>query len=308
VLETVLYAGAAGVSPVALLASVAFWTWLWGPPGLVLSTPLTVCLVVLGKHLPGLEFLATLLADTSALAPEYGYYQRLLARDQSEAADIIERYIKTEAPRSVYDALLLPALNYAERDRLEQRLSPDEETAVIDATRELLSDAAESIRGLNPEPAALPDGPPLPGPREPLRVLGYASNGGADELALAMLAHLLDDLPIHVEMTGARLQASELLTLVQTQEFSVVCFADLPPSPSSKTRYLVKRLRAALPEVRILVGRWGPPALADESTQVLRDSGANLVASTLLETRTYLAGLVEIPRIAVPKASVAHAA
>ena len=89
VLETVLYAGAAGVSPVALLASVAFWTWLWGPLGLVLATPLTVCLVVLGKHVPGLEFLGMLLADTPALAPEYGYYQRLLARYQSEAADLI---------------------------------------------------------------------------------------------------------------------------------------------------------------------------------------------------------------------------
>src|SRR5688572_27609634 len=308
VLETVLYAGAAGVSAVALLASVAFWTWLWGPLGLLLATPLTVCFVVLGKHVPGLEFVGTLLADTPALAPEFGYYQRLLARDQSEAADLIERYIKTESPRSVYDALLLPALNYAERDRLERRLSPDEEAAVIDATRELLSDAAESIRGLNPEPSALPDGPPLPGPREPLRVLGYATNGVADELALAMLAHLVDDLPIHVEITGARLQASELLALVHTQGVSVVCFADLPPSPSSKTRYLVKRLRAALPDVRILVGRWGPPALADESTQVLRDTGANLVASTLLETRTYLAGLVEIPRIPVPETNVAHAA
>ena len=210
VLETVLYAGAAGVSPVALLASVAFWTWLWGPLGLLMATPLTVCLVVLGKHVPGLEFVGTLLADTPALAPEYGYYQRLLARDQSEAADLIERYIKTESPRSVYDALLLPALNYAERDRLEQRLSPDEETAVIDATRELLSDAAESIRRLHPEPPAPPDDPPLPGPREPLRVLGYATNGVADELALAMLAHLLDDLPIAVEITRTRLQASEL--------------------------------------------------------------------------------------------------
>src|SRR4029450_9739276 len=128
-------------------------------------------------------------------APEYGYYQRLLARDQSEAADLIERFIKTESPRSVYDALLLPALNYAERDRLEQRLSPDEEAAVIDATRELLSDAAESIRGLNPEPPALADGP-LPGPREPLRVLGYATNGGADELRTAVPA------PPPVELTN----------------------------------------------------------------------------------------------------------
>jgi predicted PurR-regulated permease PerM len=308
VLETVLYAGAAGVSPVALLASVAFWTWLWGPLGLVLATPLTVCLVVLGKHVPGLEFLGTLLADTATLAPEYGYYQRLLARDQSEAADLIERHIKTESPRSVYDALLLPALNYAERDRLEQRLSPDEETAVIDATRELLSDAAESIRAINPEPPTRSESPPLPGPREPLRVLGYATNGAADELALAMLAHLVDDLPIGVEITPARLQATELLSLVQAERFSVVCLADLPPSPPSKTRYLVKRLHATLPNVRILVGRWGPAALADESTQVLRDAGATFVASTLLETRTYLAGLVEIPRIQIPETTGVHAA
>jgi predicted PurR-regulated permease PerM len=308
VLETVLYAGAAGVSPVALLASVAFWTWLWGPLGLLLATPLTVCLVVLGKHVPGLEFVGTLLADTPALSPEYGYYQRLLARDQSEAADLIERYIKTESPRSVFDALLLPALNYAERDRLEQRLSPDEETAVIDATRELLSDAAESIRRLNPEPPAPLTDPTLPGSREPLRVLGYPTNGTADEVAIAMLAHLLDDLPISVETTRTRLQASELVSLVQEQGFSVVCLADLPPSPPSKTRYLVKRLHATLPDVRILVGRWGPTALADENTQVLRDAGANLVASTLLETRTYLGGLVEIPRIPVPETAGAHAA
>ena len=302
VLETVLYAGAAGVSQVALLVSLAFWTWLWGPLGLLMATPLTVCLVVLGKHVPGLEFVAMLMADTPALAPEFGYYQRLLARDQSEAADLIEQHIKTQAPLSVYDALLLPALNYAERDRLEQRLSLEEETAVIDATRELLSDAAESIRRLQPEPSS-PDDPALPGLREPLRVLSLATNGVADELALEMLGHLLDDLPIVVEITKGRMLASELVSLVQAQGVSVICLADLPPSPPSKTRYLVKRLHAALPEVRILVGRWGPPALADDSTHLLRDAGATLVASTLAETRAYLGGLVEIPRIPLRGAS-----
>jgi len=300
VLETVLYAGAAGVSQVALLVSLAFWTWLWGPFGLLMATPLTVCLVVLGKHVPGLEFVGMLMADTPALAPEYGYYQRLLARDQTEAADLIERHIKTEGARSVYDALLLPALNYAERDRLEARLSVDEETAIVDATRELLSDAAEAIRRVTPPPPAPPDDPPLSEPRKPLRVLGLAINGVADELALGMLVHLVDDLPIAVDITAARMQASELVSLVKEREFSVVCFADLPPSPPSKTRYLVKRLRAALPEVGIIVGRWAPPALADESTQVLRETGANHVGVTLLETREYLGGLVKIPRIPLP--------
>ena len=148
VLETVLYAGAAGVSQVALLVSVAFWTWLWGPLGLLMATPLTVCLVVLGKHVPGLELFATLMADTPALAPEYAYYQRLLARDQSEAADLIERHIRTDSPDTVYDTLILPALNYAERDRIEQRLSPEEESSVVDATRELIVDAAAAMRKL----------------------------------------------------------------------------------------------------------------------------------------------------------------
>ena len=303
VLETALYAGAAGVSQVALLISLAFWTWLWGPLGLLMATPLTVCFVVLGKHVPGLAFVGTLMADTPALAPEYGYYQRLLARDPGEAADLIERHIKNEPWGTVYDALLLPALNYAERDRLERRLSVDEESAVIEATRELLSDAAESLRRLKPPPpTGSLEASPLPGPREPLRVLGYATNGVADEVALTMLAHALDGLPIVVEMTNTRLLASELVSLVRTQNVSVVCLADLPPSPPSKSRYLVKRLHDALPDLRILVGRWGPPALADESTQTLRDAGATLVATTLAETLTYLSGLVEIPRIPPPQA------
>ncbi len=121
-----------------------------------------------------------------------------------------------------------------------------------------------------------------------------AANGVADELALGMLAHLVADLPIAIEMTTTRMLASEVVALVQTQEVSVVCIADLPPSLPSKTRYLVKRLRAALPEVRIVVGRWAPPALADESTQPLRDAGATMVTSTLAETRVYLGGLAGV--------------
>jgi hypothetical protein len=266
-----------------------------------MASPLTVCLVVLGKHVPGLAFVGLLMDDTPALAPEYGFYQRLLARDQSEAAELIDTHIKTAPPASVYDALLLPALSHAERDRLEHRLSPEEEAAVIDATRELISDAAETIRRhAKTEPPAAAEDLSLLGPREPLRALGYAVNGTADEVALAMLGHLLGDLPITMEITGTRMQAMELVSLVADRQFSVVCFADLPPSSSSKTRYLVKRLRSALPELRIAVGRWGPPALAEESPQALLDAGANHVASLLIESRNYLGSLLELPRLPVP--------
>ncbi len=157
---------------------------------------------------------------------------------------------------------------------------------------------------MDPEPAASTDDSPS-APREPFRVLGLAINGAADELALTMLANLVVDLSIVVEITTMRMQASELVSLVQAQGVSIVCLADLPPSPLSKTRYLVKRLHAALPDVRIVVGRWGPPALADDSTQLLREAGASLVASTLAETRTYLGGLTEIPRIPAREAAVA---
>ncbi len=107
-------------------------------------------------------------------------------------------------------------------------------------------------------------------------------------------------LPIAIEITNTRLLASELVSLVRTQGVSVICIADLPPSPPSKSRYLVKRLHAALPDLRIVVGRWSPPALADESTQALKEAGATLVATTLAETREYLEGLVEIVRIPAP--------
>lgn len=310
VLETVLYAGAAGVSQVALLVSVAFWTWLWGPLGLLLATPLTVCLVVLGKHVPGLEFVGTLMADRPALAPEYNYYQRLLARDQSEAADLVERYIKSHLPASVYDALLLPALNYAERDRLEGRLSQVEESTVSDSTRELIADAAEWIRELAPQ---LPESttaavaPELPGQRQPLRVLGYAANGASDALALGMLAQLLEDLPIEVEIHSTRLHTNALGALLQDQKISVLCVADLPPSAPSRTRYVVKRLRAALPDLRIVVGRWAPTALAVERNDELIADGATHVAATLLDTRDYLVGLLDRPRVVVADTGV-HAA
>ena len=296
VLETVLYAGAVGVSQVALIVSVAFWSWLWGPLGLLMATPLTVCLVVLGKHVPGMEFLGTLMADRPALSPEYGYYQRLLARDQSEAADLVEAHLKTESPGSVFDALILPALNYAERDRIEGRLSMGEEAAIIDSTRELIADAAQALERLGPRSEAPSDSSTNRPPREPLRVFGYAANEHADELALTMLAHLVGELSIHVEIHKGSLLSSEVVSLVRERAFAIVCIADLPPSAPSKTRYLVRRLRRELPDIRIIVGRWSPATLADENIEELVQAGATCVDSTLLATRDHLESLLELPR------------
>ena len=239
VLETVLYAGAAGVSQVGLLVAVAFWTWLWGPIGLLLATPLTVCVVVLGKHVPGLEFLSTLMADTPALTPDVAYYQRLLARDQSDAFERIERHQATEGHETVYDALLLPALNYAERDRLEGRLSPADEDMVIGATRELLTDTESAARRtLTVESEAterseeVDDMSAVPASSDsaPLSVLAYPVNGDADAVALRMLDQLLDGDgdAIDMEIVSTAMMSSDLIAAVQQRACRVLCLADLP--------------------------------------------------------------------------------
>lgn len=305
VLETVLYAGAAGVSQVALLVAVAAWTWLWGSMGLLLATPLTVCLVVLGKHVPGLDFLSTLMAESPALSPDVSYYQRLLARDQSEAAEIVQRHIASQSVETVYDALMLPALNYAERDRLEGRLSEAEEQTIIEETGEVLNDVEDLDRQLGRSSApAEADGTESHAEETaavaPLDVIGYAANGQADAIALQMLAQLVKADRIRLEIPSARLLSAELVELVQTRHATLVCIADLPPSPPSKTRYVLRKLRAALPEVKILVGRWAPSDLADEDRSKLIDAGATHVAVTLIETRDQLRTLAVYERQRAP--------
>lgn len=283
VLEVFLYAGVAGVSPLALLIALAFWTWLWGPMGLLMGTPLTICVVVLGKHVPGLGFLSAFMSETSALPPDLDFYQRLLAHDPGEAAEMLERHVQTGPAESVYDALLLPALSYAERDRLENRLSNADERGVFDATTQLMVDASAAsriARGAAPRE--------LQRAEDGLDVLAWPANGTSDTLALHMLGLLLEHAPVRLEIVSEDALASEILAAVAERGCRVVCIADLPPSPPSKTRYLVKKLRAASPDLKILVGRWAPASLADDHPQVLLEAGATHVGSTLLETRDHL--------------------
>ncbi len=284
VLEAVLYAGAVGVSQVALLVAVAFWSWLWGPLGLLLATPLTVCLVVMGKYVPGLELVSTMLSDDPVLATDLSYYQRLLAGDQAEASDLLERHLAAEDPESVFDAVMLPALSYAERDRIEGRLEPEEEQAVIDATGELLSMTFD-----------VPTSGPESMPAEKIAVLGLAAAGAPDALALRMLAHLLKDTPLVLDVRERAVLSAEVLEAVKAGRYRAVCIADIPPSAPSRSRYVVKRLHALVPELPIVVGRWAPDELADESNEALTTAGAAYVATRLLETRVQLLRLAAVP-------------
>jgi len=282
VVESVFYAGAAGVSQVGLLVAVAFWTWLWGPLGLLMATPLTVCLVVVGKYVPGLEFVATMMADSVVLESDVSYYQRLLAGDDAEAAELIEKHVREDAD-TVYDAIIIPALNYAERDRLEGRLSSDEQRGIVEDTRDLLQDAAE-LPGTRPAS----HGAPLDGATPTIDVLGWPARGASDALALQMLGALLERTPCALEILPPPVLFAEGVRALKERGHQVVCIAHLPPSGPSTSRHLVKRLRAALPDITILVGRWAPPPFADESSALLLEAGAHHVGTTLIETREEL--------------------
>jgi hypothetical protein len=165
-------------------------------------------------------------------------------------------------------------LNYAERDRLEGRLSPAEEDMVIAATRELLTDTEGTV--------------PASSERTPISVLAYPVNGDADAVALRMLDQLIDGDAIDMEIAPTGMMSSDLITAVRERACRVICVADLPPSPSSKTRYLVKKLHAAFPELTIVVGRWAPDTLADDNPRLLSDAGATHVTTRLLEARDIL--------------------
>jgi predicted PurR-regulated permease PerM len=284
VLETVLYAGAAGVTQVALLIAVAFWTWLWGPLGLLLSTPLTVCLVVLGKHVSGFRFLSTMIADQPALGPDARLYQRLLARNPTDAWDVIKEQLAASTREEIFDNVILPPLSYAERDRESGELTVEQERGVAQLTLELLHDLDDLDDRDADRPAAT--GRDASVPR--LRILGYPVAALSDEVALHLLSRLLRDLPVSLEIQSVQMLISEMVALVSAERYPVVCLADLPPSEAAKTRYIIKRLRQAAPHVTILVGRWGPPSIGEEPSEALLEAGASHVAPTLVQTRNHV--------------------
>ena len=192
VLEPLLYADSAGVSEVALLVAVAFWTWLWGPIGLAMATPLTVCLVVLGKYVPQMEFIRVLMSDDPVAESNVIYYQRLLATNQDAAAQVVEEYLKTNPQEQVYDEVLVPALNFARLDRERGSLTDADEQFVFQATRAIVeninSKQQASALKTNGSGIAIEESCTL---RPKVRILGCPARDGADEVALLMFRQLL---------------------------------------------------------------------------------------------------------------------
>jgi predicted PurR-regulated permease PerM len=307
IMEPLLYGQSAGVSEVALLVAVAFWTWLWGPVGLFLATPLTVCLGVLSKYVPHLEFIAVLLSDEPVMEPHISYYQRLVARDHDEAAAVVDDYLHTHPHEEVYDAILIPALNAAKHDRVLEHLTDDDEQFIVSTTRAIIEDLA--TRDISPFPAApapAASTPDAPVSGLPVRVIGCPAEDDIDELALLMLRQLLDPRRATLNIMSAELLTAEVLSAVEEQHVQLICIATLPPSALAPTRYLCKKLRARFPECKIVVGRWG---LAEDDAallETLREACVDDAGTTLRETSRQVQHLTQLlSSLASPSSSSA---
>ena len=295
VLEPLLYGESAGVSGVGLLVAIAFWTWLWGPVGLVLATPLTVCVVVFGKYVPQMDFIGVLMSDQPAMESNMSYYQRLLAMDQAEAAEIVEDYLKSHPAEQIYDGVLIPALTYTRRDRELGRLTEEGEQFVFRATREILEDLNSLMPKSSPEAvdaekagiaaddstAALPT----------VRVLGCPARDEADGLALHMFRRLLDSTRYEVEVMSDAVLTAEVVALIGEKSPALLFIATVSPGGLAQTRYLCKRLRARFPNLKIAVGQWGMGG-GDRSSILL--AGADKVGITMIETRDQMMQLCQI--------------
>ena len=276
--EPMVYGRGIGVSQAALLVAVAFWTWLWGPVGLVLASPLTVCLVVLGRYVPYLSFLDTLLGDRPALTPAQRLYQRLLARDEDEAGDLLEERIDEASMVAAFDDTLLPTLALAREDLRKGRIDADTQRQVVELVRELIEE------DVAPQAAAAPgDGAEQP---RYIRseVLALPAHDATDELALAMLGRVVDPRRFDWQVTSSTRLAADLVALVEAAQPDLVFIASVPPGGLAHTRYLCKRLRARFPYLRIVVGRFGLyPQDVEDNRRQLRDVGADQVVTRVDE-------------------------
>ncbi len=246
ILEPWLYASRAGISSLAILLSAAFWTVLWGPIGLVLATPLTVCLVVLGRHVPQLEFLYILFGDEAVLPPEASFYQRMLTSNEDEAREILDDYLKEKPLVELYDSVLIPALSLIEHDRHNGTLDEDRQKFIFRATREIIEDLPEE----------LPADGSNETPRSNISILCVPARDEADELVGLMLAQVLEWSGYAAQVVPAGF-VKDMLATVAREKPDVVFISALPPSTVSHARSICRRVRQKLPQTKPVVGLWG---------------------------------------------------
>jgi predicted PurR-regulated permease PerM len=307
VIEPMVYGHSTGLSPVAVVASATFWTALWGPIGLVLATPLTVCLVVLGRHVERLEFLDVMFGDRPALSPPEIFYQRMLAGDPTEAAEKAEQFLKERSLSSYYDEVALKGLQLAQADSERGALDHERLTKIRDAVAEFAADLAEQDDRPPPKVNVTTDaeatsavesvaedapyedlpvlerGDLLPEWQSEHPVLCVAGRSLIDEAAAIMLGQLSTAHGLAARVERAEALSTANIFRLETTGVMIVCLVYLDANAPAHMRYAVRRLRRKLPQATIILGCWMKDIDATGLERLRDGARADLVAASLGE-------------------------
>jgi predicted PurR-regulated permease PerM len=319
--EPLIYGHSTGLSPVAVIIAAIFWTWIWGPIGLIISTPLTLCLVVLGRHIERLEFFDVLLGDRPALTPVEGLYQRMLASDPDEAEEQAERYLADRPLSSYYDEVVLEALRLAANDvlrgtieasRLEDfTASMDELIQDLGERTDLFAEAAEAEktdvemtadRQILPNPLTAGElvGAERLAPEWQTKtpVLCIAGGGALDQLAAHMLAQLLGKHGLKARIVPHEAVSRTRIAALDAAGVAIMCISSINVGGSTaRLRYLLRRLRESQPAARLLLGLWPAGDTGVVDGDLRRALGADFYVTSLREAvRTCLAEAYQAPR------------
>jgi predicted PurR-regulated permease PerM len=277
VVEPLLYGHSTGLSPVSVIVSAIFWTWLWGPIGLIMSTPLTLCLVVMGRHVKSLEFFDVLLGDRPALTPIESFYQRILANNPDEALAQAETLLTDRSLTDYYDGVVLEGLKLAVEDQARGTI---DQAGAVRMTRSMLS-VIDDLR-----PSATPAAPVATS----VNAICVAGHGPFDDAVTAMLAQLLSQRGVTVRRVPNAAVSRETIATLDVTNVDVIAISYLEVTGSpAQLRYLVRRLRERAPTARIVVGLWpqGEAALSDAAIQHML--GADRYVGSLANAVTEIA-------------------
>jgi predicted PurR-regulated permease PerM len=269
VMEPLLYGSKTGLSPVAILVAAIVWTWIWGPIGLILSTPLTVCLVVLGRHVPKFEFLDVLLGNEPVLLPPQQLYQRLLSGDPDEATEKAEEYLQSNSVTDYYSLVAIPALLLAEHDRRRGVLDAPRRNRVAQSMVFLVENLSDYHEAPDEEDEIETDGKAVEAGRKtvskaktvkPKTIMSAGGRGNLDDAVAVIVGDILEHHEFEVQdITHGELEAANIAKLDFTG-VSAICISYLNSSSIAHARYLIRRIRRRNARMKIIIGFWGDDA------------------------------------------------
>jgi hypothetical protein len=314
VIEPWLYGKKTGVSAVAILVAAVFWTWLWGFAGLLLATPLTVCLLVIGKHVPQLAFLETLLGNEPVFEPKKRIYQRLLAGDQEEAAELVDEYLEKMPIVEVYDSILIPALAAAEIHWRRGELDEHQHRFILRSLKDIVDELGRRAPVI--ETREIKDVNATDGDSDSvdmikvvtISLLNLPARDEGDEIASMMLAQLLQMSGLVVQTVNVRPELEEVIDLAEKCRPAVISISAMPPAAAIHARSLCARLLARMPKAKLVVGLWGRPNDLTKAAKRIAGGESVYLVSSLAEAQNQIRLLLQPLSLATPARMQANSA